>query len=101
MPFHSQKPLWPGSRGLIQIEIDVIGDKEVELAVAVVIDKGAAGAVADTRHGKMGLGGDVFKGAVAPIAIKDVVAVVGDQQVGVAVIVVIADTDPLAPAFLF
>ena len=32
-----------GQRRRLRIEIDVIGDEQVEVAVAVVVDKGAAG----------------------------------------------------------
>ena len=37
-------------RGL-QIEVDVVGDEEIEMAVAVVVDEGAAGVPANLRPG--------------------------------------------------
>lgn len=32
----------PGHRGVLQIETDVVGDEEIEMAVPVVVEKGTA-----------------------------------------------------------
>ena len=40
-----------GRRGGLQIEIDIVGDEEIEMAVAIVIHKSAAGVPADFGAG--------------------------------------------------
>src|SRR2546430_12856182 len=41
---------------------------------------------------------DIGESSVAVIVIKDILAVVGDEQVVAAIVVVVADTDALSPA---
>ncbi len=41
-PFQMQPEVWPGSRRVGEVEVYVVGDGEVEFAVAVVVDEGAA-----------------------------------------------------------
>ncbi len=45
-----------------------------------------------------GFGGDVGEGAVAVVAVEDVLAVVTDEEIVPAVVVVVADAAALAPA---
>ena len=84
-------------RGL-QVHVDVVGDEEIELAVAIVIDEGAARAPARLLACDAGLLADVGEGAVAVVVVENVLAVVGDEQVVAAIVVVVADADALAPA---
>ena len=101
MPLYVQGPSSGSGRGL-EVEVDIVGDEEVEVAVAVVVDEGAAGVPADLGAGlgEAGLLGDVGEGSVAVVAVKGVLAVVGNEEVVVAVVVVVADTAGLAPAGL-
>ncbi len=48
--------------------------------------------------GEAGLGGDVGEGAVAVVAVEDILAVVADEEIVEAVVVVVADAAALAPA---
>ena len=89
-----------GSRRGAQVQIHVVGNEEVHVAVAVVIQESAARAPAGARHRQFGLGGYVGKLPVAQIAIENVVAVVGDQHVGPTVVVIVGHADALSPAFL-
>ena len=88
-------------RGL-RIEVDVVGDEQIEVAVAVVIDESAAGVPAvqplSRCRGDAGLSRDVRERAVAVVVLQDAVAPVGDEQIVVAVVVVVADAHALAPA---
>jgi hypothetical protein len=61
------------------VEIDVVGDEDIEQAVAVVVDEGAAGAPAIAGDGKAGARGDVLEFAVAEVAVEGVMAVVSDE----------------------
>jgi hypothetical protein len=69
-------------RGL-QIEVDIVGDEQIEMAVAIVVDKSAAGVPADLRPGlnQSAPARHVGKGAVAVVAVERVLAVVGDKQI--------------------
>lgn len=77
----------------------VIGDYEVEQAIVVVVEPGSAyaervrGFVVDA-----GLLGHVSKSAIAVVVVKRVLAGVGDEKVGAAVIIVIAGGDAEAEA---
>src|SRR6202008_1928611 len=85
-----------GSGG--EIEIDVGGDEKVQLSVAVVVDKSAAGAPGFAGAGDAGFFADVGKGSVSVVVIEDVFSVVGDVEVFEAGVVVNADANALAPA---
>ena len=76
------------SRQIIEMKIDVIGDHQVEIAVAVVVGKGRAGGEAAIAHPR--LLGHVSKSAVAIVAIKHVPAQAGDVNIWPAIIVVVA-----------
>ena len=81
-----------------QVEVDVVGDEEVEFAVAIVIDESATCGPAGSHARDSGLLADVGEGAVAVVVVEHVLAVVGDEQIVVAVVVVVADADALSPA---
>src|SRR5271169_422926 len=70
------------------------------MAVFVVVDPGAAGVPAcfGARLEEAGTLGDVGEGAVAVVVIENVLAVVGDEEVVEAVVVVVADAAGLSPA---
>ena len=89
-----------GERSGFQVEVDVVGDEEIEMAVFVVVDPGAAGVPARFGAGleEAGAFGDVGEGAVAIVVIENVLAVVGDEEIVVAVVVVVADAAGLSPA---
>ena len=87
-----------GPRRRRRIEIHIVGDEQIEMAVAVVIQKAAARAPARSGSSDSGLFRDVGKRAVTVVVIEHVPAPVGDEQIVEAVVVVIADTTSLAPA---
>ena len=68
------------------------------MAVAVVIDEGAASAPGFAGAGDAGFFADVGERAVAVVVVEDVFSVVGDVEIFAAVVVVVADADALAPA---
>ena len=80
------------------VEVHVIRDHEVEMAVAVVVHEGAAGAPGLAGAGDTGFVADVGESAVAVVVVQHVVAVVSDIQVDVAVVVVVTDAHALSPA---
>ncbi len=78
--------------------MDVVGDDEIEFAVAVVVDEGAAGAPLFAGACDSGLLGYFFEGAVALVVEEAVLAVAGDVEIVEAIVVVVADAGSLAPA---
>ena len=82
---------------------DVVGDEEVEPPVAVEVDEGGGDrpqrAVLRVAAREAGGLGDVLEGAVAVVAEERVAAQAGDEEVGVAVVVVVAggDAEVVAP----
>jgi len=81
-----------------QVEVDVIGDEEIEMAVAIVVHEGTAGVPALAGGGDAGFFADVGEGAVAIVVIENIFAEVGDEEIVETVVVVIADADALSPA---
>ena len=81
-----------------QIEINVVGDEQIETPVAVVVDEGAARipARAFARHAS--LLADIGERAVAVVVIQNVLAEVGDEQIVPAVVVIVADANALSPS---
>src|SRR5229473_3114309 len=87
-----------GDRCGLQIEIDVIGDEEIEVAVAIVVDESAAGvpALASARDARFFA--DIGEGVVAIVVVEDIFSEVGDEEIVEAVVIVVADADSLSPA---
>ena len=72
---------------------DVIADEKIELAVVVVVEPGAAGAPFPAGSADPRLRGDVPELAAAQV-VEEVIAVhPGDEDVGQAVVVVVAHRD--------
>ena len=83
--------LWHG-RGC-QVHVDVVRDKQIEAAVAVIVHKRAARVPALAVGGDTGLRADVGEGAISVVVIEHVLA----EQIVVAVVVVVADANTLSP----
>src|SRR5258707_12323538 len=75
----------------------VSGDEEVDVAVAVVIAPGSAGHKAAAADA--GFFGDVFKFAVAKIAVQNAAGIAGDEKIELAVVVIVSDGNAHAPTF--
>ena len=81
----------------VRVESYVVVDEEIQLAVAIVVDPGAAGSVTRAGMGKPRLLGHVRERAVAVVVKQDVLAPAGDEEIVEAVVIVIADRDPGGP----
>src|SRR6266446_5529710 len=74
---------------VLRVPVHVARDEEIQLAVVIIVEKsGRDGppATPDTR-----LGGNVSEGAISVVVIENVFAIAGDVEIGIAVVVVIAD----------
>ena len=77
-----------------ELPVAVVGDVEVEVAVVVVVEeRPARRPVGPVDPGRLA---DVAERAVAVVQEEDVRAVVAEEDVGVAVVVDVADDDPVA-----
>src|SRR6185437_16663784 len=84
-------------RRFLRVEVDIVADKQVQPAIAIVIEKSAAGAPLGLLIQEARLRGDVGECA-AVVVIQDVPAPVGDEQVVMAIVIEITDTNALPPA---
>src|SRR5206468_2458122 len=72
-------------------------DDEIEPSVAVVVKEGAARAPSCTALHQTGAARDVLERAVSSVSVQAVLAPIGDEEIVVPVIVVVADAGALAP----
>src|SRR6185436_16911605 len=84
-------------RRLAGIEDGVVGDEEVEVPVAVVVEPGAARGVVAAGTEQAGLFGDIGECAVAVVVEEEIARPTGDEEVVEAVVVVIGDGDSGGP----
>ncbi len=75
-------------RQIVKVKVDVVGDHEIDEAIAVVVAESGAGGPAAV--GDSGFCGHVGEGAVAVVAIENIPAEAGDVDVGPAIVVVVA-----------
>src|SRR5437667_9654309 len=81
-----------------QIKIDVVGDEQIEFAVAIVVDKRAASVPTLAVPAHPGFVGHISERAIAVIVVKHVLAKIGDEEIFEAVVVVVTNADALSPA---
>ena len=87
-----------GFRQLLERRVQVRRDEEIETAVAIVVDPRAARSVAHIVLLQARLRGHVGERAIAVVVIQHVLAVVGDEEIVEAVVVVVADGHRRRPA---
>ena len=80
------------------VHIDIVGDEEVEMAIAIVVDERAACVPARAFAGDAGFLADVGESSISVVVIENIFAVVGDEEIFVAIVVVVTDADALSPA---
>src|SRR6266853_4828764 len=84
-------------RKLVHVKIEISGNEQIRVAVAVVIRPSRSHAVAADAHA--GLFGHVLKFAVSQVAIQKVATIAGDVDVLPAIVVKIHHGNRHAPAF--
>ena len=87
-----------GARRPLKLEIYVVRDKQVEMTIAIIVEKAATGAPGAARARYSGLLRDISEGAVSIVVVENVVSPIADKEIVEAVIVVVPDTTTLAPA---
>ena len=81
-----------------KIKLNIVGYKQIQQAIAVVVDKRAAGAEARFRVKQSGFLSHFGKGAIAVIAIQLVLPVISYEDIFKAVVVIVADADAASPS---
>ncbi len=84
-------------RQVIEIEIHVVGDVEIEIAIVVVVAEGSAGSPA-SRIADASLGGHIGEGPVAIVVIQHGAVEIRDVQVFFSIVVVVAYRGSESPA---
>ena len=103
-PAQHRHPLPAAARPLARlrrprrVELQVVRDEQVQVAVAVEIQEGAARAPARPGLGQPALGGLVAEGSVPLVAVQAVLAPVRDGDIVVPVVVHVAHAGALRPA---
>src|SRR6266542_917085 len=85
-------------RYALRVEVHIVGDEQIEMSVPVVVQEATSGAPSVSGSGHTGLCGDIGKRAVAVVVIEHVPAPITYKQVIEAVVVIVSDAAPLAPA---
>src|SRR4051812_1785410 len=82
---------------VVEVEINIIRYEQIYIAVTIVVNEAAPGAVPRAGDRKLGCLRCILKLSVAAVPIQDVMPEVGDQKIGPTVVVVICDTHALTP----
>jgi len=80
------------------VELHIIGDEKIEMAISVVIEKSASCTKAISGMEEARRRSDVGECAVSVVAIETVVAVVGEEKIFETIIVVVAHANAIGPA---
>ena len=82
---------------LTQIEVDIVRDEDIQVAVAIVVDKRTARSPARAGDRQAGGPGDIREFSATHVPVEAVVAVVRDQKVRMTVVIEIAHAGGLRP----
>src|ERR1039458_6509830 len=86
-----------GRRHGLEVKLQVVGDEQVQVAVAVVIHEGAAGSPSHSWREQTRFLGDIGEGAIPIIAVENVLTPVSDEDVVETIVIVIRDGDTVRP----
>ncbi len=87
-----------GKRSRLDVKVDIVGDEEVEMAVAVIVKKQQPVFQRVSRLQKAGFGCDICERPVSIVAVENVLTVVADEEIVPAVVVIVAHATALSPA---
>src|SRR5207302_3949029 len=90
--------VFTGLGQLFECCVEIVGYKQVQRAVVVIVDPGAAGAVARGGLAQSGLVGHIRERSIAVIVIKHILTVVSDKDVVETIIVVVTHSHCRSPA---
>ena len=85
-------------RQVVHVDVHIAGHEEVYVAIAIVVGPGGPSGETSALH--LRFIGDVFKCAVAFVAIESIATVSGDVEIEIAIVVIIGDGNAHAPTFV-
>jgi len=85
-------------RRVLNIEVNVVHHNEVEISITIEIQESTASTPAIARLEQSSLPGLVTKGAIAHIAIQNVLPPLRNKQIRVTMVIDISDANALTPA---
>ena len=80
------------------VELQIVRHKKIQPAIAIIVEERAPGPPPHTLLKQSGLSCDIGKRAVAVVAIERILSPVSDEQIFVAVVVVVADSHSGGPS---
>src|SRR6266853_4258607 len=89
--------VFPRSSGIFKGKANVVGNEEIQMPIAVVIQEGAAGSKPLLIARQPGRLRHIGESSVAVIAVKHVLPEIGAKDIVKAIVVVVSDTDPAGP----
>src|SRR5215469_18340697 len=97
-PFPAAIGVVTRGQGVLEGEADVVGNEEIQMAVAVVVHEAAAGSKSCLIVPKAGRLGHIGERSVAVIAVQGVLSKIGAKYVVKAVVVIVSDRDSTCPS---
>src|ERR1700722_10835439 len=91
-------PIAGGGNCRARVQVDVGAEEQVEMTVAIIVDKGAASAPLRGGQQQARFTGHIGERAVAIIAKQDILVIIRDEQIVQTIVVVIADGHARDPA---
>ena len=91
-------PIAAGGHFRAWVEVDVGAEEKIQMAVAIIVHKGASGAPLGHGQNQARLAGDIGERAVAVVAEQHVPVPIGEKKIVEPVVVVVADGDARHPA---
>ena len=98
MPFHWQNFVSFGGGIVVRVELYVIADEQIKMAIPIVIEKSTAGAPAILLLVQAGLARDIGEGTVSVVVKEDVVSPEAAEEIVPAVVVIVANADACLPS---
>ena len=89
--------VFPRNSGIFKGKANVVGNEEIQMSIAVVIQEGAAGSKPLLIAPQPGRLGNIGESSVAVVAVKHVLPEIGAKDIVKAIVVVVSDADSAGP----
>ena len=96
-PFPNAVACLAGSGRVCQVEVDIVRNHQVQLAIAIIVNKRAAGAPLLSGSGHSGYFREFPKSSVSLVVVEPILAIAGHIEIVISIIVIVADADALPP----
>ena len=81
------------------MQVDIVGNEEIQVTIAIVVQKGASRSPASIAFiDQPGLLGNIGKCAISIVAVKNILTVISDEDILKAVVVIVPDGYSTGPS---